>query len=203
MKSTLFMVNIVLNTKMKRLIQEIEILKDTLQRLQIQKATGNLYPHRDQEIQLPKPRRKRKKKSEVERNFSCNIDNCQKSYGSENSLNQHMKIKHPEFWRIIKEQEQSLLNINNYNITDPRFENPQLLFEEMSMGRNRVGGRNVGEINNSNQFSREIRENNELRFERRLKMNPERIEEVSDSEDTKIVNNESDKLEGFVEKRKD
>ena len=55
-----------------------------------------------------KKKRKRKTKDEVERNFKCNLDSCGKSYGSENSLNQHMKLKHPDFWSRIKEKEQSL-----------------------------------------------------------------------------------------------
>lgn len=39
-------------------------------------------------------KRKRKRKDEVVRSFRCPIDNCMKAYGSENSLNQHIKFKH-------------------------------------------------------------------------------------------------------------
>jgi hypothetical protein len=41
-------------------------------------------------------RRKRMRRTAVEiaRHYVCNIDKCNKSYGSEGSLNQHIKIKH-------------------------------------------------------------------------------------------------------------
>lgn len=106
MKSTLFMVNIVLSTKLRKLKEELSYLKDCLnqyrkhgvpQRIQKSKPEGQ------------KRKRKRKKKSEVIRKFDCCVDNCLKSYGSENSLNQHMKIKHPEFWNMIKKKEANLL----------------------------------------------------------------------------------------------
>lgn len=31
---------------------------------------------------------------EIARHYICTIDKCNKSYGSEGSLNQHIKIKH-------------------------------------------------------------------------------------------------------------
>lgn len=138
MKSTLFMVNIVLNTKIKRLQEELEDLKETLKRLKAQKSMKGMQMPFKHKTETPKPKRKRKKKSEVERNYSCNIDNCQKSYGSENSLNQHMKIKHPEFWMRIKEQEQNLTAINNYSIQDPRFNNPRALLSELAMSKTKL-----------------------------------------------------------------
>jgi hypothetical protein len=51
-----------------------------------------------------KSRRKRKLKTEVTRNFECPIVDCDKSYGSENSVNQHIKLKHPEIWKTYKEK---------------------------------------------------------------------------------------------------
>ena len=49
-----------------------------------------------------KRKRKRKLKTEVMRNFKCGYPGCTKSYGSDNSLNQHVKIKHSEFWKKTK-----------------------------------------------------------------------------------------------------
>ena len=43
-------------------------------------------------------KRKRKKKGEVERAYICSFPTCGKGYGSENSLNQHIKFKHYDFW---------------------------------------------------------------------------------------------------------
>lgn len=105
MKSTLFLVNIVLTTKVKKLQEEIEDLKEKIRKYEAQ-AIGNISLGGAGDT--IKKKRKRKTKDQVERNFSCNIDNCTKSYGSENSLNQHMKLKHTEFWLRIKEKEQSL-----------------------------------------------------------------------------------------------
>jgi len=34
----------------------------------------------------------------IERHYICPNELCQKSYGSEGSLNQHLKLKHPELY---------------------------------------------------------------------------------------------------------
>ena len=44
-------------------------------------------------------KRHRRTATEIERHFVCQVDGCTKSYGSEGSLNQHMKLKHPEYYR--------------------------------------------------------------------------------------------------------
>ncbi len=51
---------------------------------------------------IQRKKRKRRLKSEVERNYKCPIPECQKSYGSENSLNQHIKLKHQDYWDKCK-----------------------------------------------------------------------------------------------------
>ena len=43
-------------------------------------------------------RRHRKTANEVERHYICPIQGCDKAYGSEGSLNQHVKLKHPEIY---------------------------------------------------------------------------------------------------------
>jgi hypothetical protein len=35
---------------------------------------------------------------EIARHYTCNIDKCNKSYGSEGSLNQHIKLKHRYYY---------------------------------------------------------------------------------------------------------
>lgn len=44
----------------------------------------------------PSEKRKRMRRTAVEiaRHYICTIDKCNKSYGSEGSLNQHIKLKH-------------------------------------------------------------------------------------------------------------
>ena len=53
-----------------------------------------------------KKKRKRKKKEEISRKFTCGFGDCKKAYGTENSLNQHIKLKHKEFWNDLKKKEE-------------------------------------------------------------------------------------------------
>lgn len=57
-------------------------------------------------------RRKRRLKTEIERNYKCVVPGCPKAYGSENSLNQHLKLKHIDFWNKIKT---SPIEFSNYD----------------------------------------------------------------------------------------
>jgi hypothetical protein len=50
------------------------------------------------EIDNEKKKRHRRTATEIARHFKCPIDDCPKSYGSEGSLNQHIKLKHPEYY---------------------------------------------------------------------------------------------------------
>lgn len=50
---------------------------------------------------MAKPKRHRRTKSEIQRKYKCSTKGCTKSYGSEGSLNQHIKLKHPESWNNI------------------------------------------------------------------------------------------------------
>jgi len=45
---------------------------------------------------LDKKKRIRRLAADIERHYKCPVDTCRKSYGSEGSLNQHIKLKHPE-----------------------------------------------------------------------------------------------------------
>lgn len=49
---------------------------------------------------LEEERRKRFRRTagEIDRHYKCMIESCQKSYGSEGSLNQHIKLKHPDLY---------------------------------------------------------------------------------------------------------
>ena len=48
------------------------------------------------EIDRERKKRHRRTATEIARHYRCPCDDCPKSYGSEGSLNQHIKIKHPE-----------------------------------------------------------------------------------------------------------
>lgn len=41
-------------------------------------------------------KRSRRMADEIERKHRCNVQFCEKEYGSEGSLIQHIKLKHPE-----------------------------------------------------------------------------------------------------------
>ena len=43
-----------------------------------------------------KKKRSRRGAEEIERKYKCHVHNCEKSYGSEGSLNQHIRLKHPK-----------------------------------------------------------------------------------------------------------
>jgi hypothetical protein len=43
-----------------------------------------------------KKKRVRRCASQIERKYVCQVPNCEKSYGTEGSMAQHMRLKHPE-----------------------------------------------------------------------------------------------------------
>lgn len=53
----------------------------------------------------------RRNADEIERYYKCTVKVCGKSYGSEGSLNQHYKLKHPDIYlslpnvQSVKEEE--------------------------------------------------------------------------------------------------
>jgi len=49
-------------------------------------------------------KRHRRTANEISRHYVCPIEDCPKSYGSEGSLNQHLKIKHPEHYQQLVQQ---------------------------------------------------------------------------------------------------
>lgn len=61
-------------------------------------------------------KRLRRTANEINRYHQCSVAGCGKSYGSEGSLNQHLKIKHPE---LIGKEEQE----NEYSYVAPLKEN--------------------------------------------------------------------------------
>lgn len=55
-----------------------------------------------------KKKRTRRCANEIKRDFICKAEKCGKSYGSEGSLLQHFKLKHPEL-----QDSQLLFNLQN------------------------------------------------------------------------------------------
>ncbi len=96
--------NIVLNTRIKKLHEENNNFKKIIED-QLKGSSKRSYCSNG----ISKKKRKRKLKNEVVRNFKCGYPGCNKSYGSDNSLNQHVKIKHSEFWKKTK-----YTNVNDF-----------------------------------------------------------------------------------------
>lgn len=55
-----------------------------------------------------KKKRYRRTANEIERHYKCPAENCKKCYGSEGSLNQHVKLKHPELTQPVGDQKSAL-----------------------------------------------------------------------------------------------
>ena len=45
-----------------------------------------------------KKKRFRRTADSIQRDYKCSVEKCQKLYGSQGSLHQHIKLKHPELW---------------------------------------------------------------------------------------------------------
>ena len=50
------------------------------------------------EIDKECKRRQRRSAKDISRIYKCPVGNCKKSYGMEGTLNQHIKIKHNEYY---------------------------------------------------------------------------------------------------------
>ena len=77
-------VNSVLNNKQRK--------KDKAE-IEVKSEVNDIYTNR-KVICNNNTQRHRRNKNEIQREFVCGYPNCKKSYGSEGSLNQHIKIKH-------------------------------------------------------------------------------------------------------------
>ena len=53
------------------------------------------------EIFPEKKKRFRRTAQQIKKSFMCPIDRCQRKYGTEGSLGQHMKLKHAEEYKKI------------------------------------------------------------------------------------------------------
>lgn len=51
---------------------------------------------------MQKPKRIRRTNENIEKRFACMIDRCGKKYASDGSLQQHLKLKHPEEYKQIR-----------------------------------------------------------------------------------------------------
>ena len=103
--------NRLLKNELSSLLKEKNDLKQCIARLD--RRNRKLYPDESKkEINdlYTNRKRHRRGKNEIKRMFKCGYPNCGKTYGSEGSLNQHIKIKHNG-----KEYNSSVNDNNNNN----------------------------------------------------------------------------------------
>lgn len=89
----LYLANVVLTSQMKGLIAEKAELQARLARLEEREEEGSETTE--------KGKRHRRTASEISRHYKCSVESCQKSYGSEGSLNQHIRLKHPDLFATL------------------------------------------------------------------------------------------------------
>lgn len=53
---------------------------------------------KDQLSEENRTKRSRRTAEEIEKKFKCEVTYCERQYGSEGSLQQHIKLKHPELY---------------------------------------------------------------------------------------------------------
>jgi len=93
----LFIANVVLTTQMKELLSEKNELIARLAKLEKQHDMNVRSPRSSTgDSSEAKKKRERRKACEIDRHYLCPVEKCGKSYGSEGSMNQHLKNKHPE-----------------------------------------------------------------------------------------------------------
>ncbi len=83
--SKLGFANNVLNTQMGSVLKEIDELSQMIAEAEdLDNSSGD-----------DKKKRVRRCANQIERKFVCPVPNCEKSYGTEGSMAQHMRLKHP------------------------------------------------------------------------------------------------------------
>lgn len=89
---------------MQQLLNEKQDLSYKLNRLETNKRKHEEVLGITFEVDNEKKKRHRRTALEIARHYKCPIKDCPKSYGSEGSLNQHIKIKHPEYYQEMIQQ---------------------------------------------------------------------------------------------------
>lgn len=93
----LHLANVVLMSQMRELVNERNELTNRFTKLQ-KKGDEIRDGERSDEN---RKKRFRRTADEIERHYRCPVVTCQRSYGSEGSLNQHLKLKHYELYQKL------------------------------------------------------------------------------------------------------
>jgi len=88
----LFLANVVLTSQVRSLRSD---------KAELQRRLARLEETEEGSETQEKGKRHRRTASEISRHYKCAVAACQKSYGSEGSLNQHIRLKHPELFAAM------------------------------------------------------------------------------------------------------
>ncbi|EGR29797.1 zinc C2H2 type family protein, putative [Ichthyophthirius multifiliis] len=89
----LYLANVLLTNQLKELLSDKQDLISKIQKLEkcsFQNNCGESLFSDDRQKRIRRPA------ALIKRQFTCPIQKCQKSYGTEGSLQQHIKLKHQE-----------------------------------------------------------------------------------------------------------
>lgn len=107
------------------------------------------------DIAEEKRKRHRRTATEIARHYKCPIEECPKSYGSEGSLNQHIKLKHPEYYQQMSANNQNLAGLSKRDSTLNNDDDGKSINSESYTGsrggggRGGQGGRNISDDEDS------------------------------------------------------
>lgn len=101
--SILALANIILSVQNLQLKEDLNLATVQYRQLvQAQKDEGLISEHE------AAARRIRRSKEALDRNHVCVVNSCGRRYSSESALNQHMRIKHVDFYEAIKRKAMKL-----------------------------------------------------------------------------------------------
>lgn len=83
--NSLFELNEQLGTRLRKALEEKKELADAI-------ASFEMIDRSENE---DKKKRVRRCANEIERKYVCPVEECQKSYGTDSSMAQHLRLKHP------------------------------------------------------------------------------------------------------------
>lgn len=105
----LYFANKALTNRLQQLLNEKQELQFKLNRLESNKRKHEEALGMTFDIAEEKRKRHRRTATEIARHYRCPLEDCPKSYGSEGSLNQHIKLKHPEFYQQMSANNPNLI----------------------------------------------------------------------------------------------
>jgi regulator of replication initiation timing len=115
----LYLANVVLMSQMRELVNERNELN--VKFVKLEKKGEEIQEGERSDDNRKK--RFRRTADEIERHYRCPIDTCQRSYGSEGSLNQHLKLKHYDLYEKLN-LNRSEMEESHHDTSEPNKKKP-------------------------------------------------------------------------------